>query len=1186
MFEPIAIIGMGGIFPDAMDLSEYWSNILASKNSVKEVPDSLWSLEDYYDENPKTKDKTYSKVAAMVEPIDFDALEFGMSPNTVKSTAVEQLYGLVVAKQALLDAGLYGEHKQVFNKERAGVIMSATVGKPLFNLCHRTEIPKLRKIFKNVGMPDTISNTILERYDNTLEDWDEACNPGTLANVVAGRIVNRFDLRGTSCCVDAACASGLASVKFAMEELHNGNCDIMLAGGVNLDLTPNTFISFSKTPALSKTNRIRPFDANADGMVLGDGVGMIVLKRLSDAERDQDKIYAVIRGAGSSSDGRANSIYAPSKQGQILAIKNALTSAGFSEKDISLIEAHGTGTSVGDQCELEALKEIFKDGNEDDRKIVIGSVKGFIGHLRMAAGIASLIKTVLALNQQIYPPTAHIETPNIALSNSCFIPLEKPVPWVVNSRRPIRRAGVSAFGFGGTNYHLILEEYKNTERQSFSKEPVAIIVKGNDRNQIALELCQLKNAVKADQYAYMNDKYLYPEIDLTDMRIGFVVNSYNDLIEKIELSIHELENNNADAWETGDIIFRENSISKESKLTVLFPGQGSQTVNAVLDFANKSPYIKEFLGAVDDLFINDQKKCLSEMVYPLKNDQNTLDQNNKLLSRTDYTQPTLAAVNGGIYKALKDRGISGDIYIGHSFGELMSLWAAGAFDDNDMLKLAYIRGQCMHKDTSNENGMLVVSADKEAVRKLLGTLPFVWISNENSYKQTVIAGSKSHLQIVAEKADGQGIRTKLLGVSSAFHTPVMEFAQKGFQSELEKFNFRNNFNAKVIANFDSSIYENGNIKFNLSKQLVNPVKFVDNIETAYQLGTRTYIEVGNKNVLSGLVKNILSKYDDVNIISTNNGKSNSVYQFELACLKLAVLGYKIKKNKSQYIPVNNKKGKTSYKISSQYFYLQKKRERMDLALNKTENIFKDINEFYEKDRKADETMEEYKGVEKKEFEASDFNQNTDMRMFEIYLNSQTEKNKRIIDLLMLMHEKNSTQLDSVCNYAIKMIESDEAVFRMILEKQERILNQYHNVTDLCTVKPSIKNNSYACVEKEDSIFVPENKTIAAYSGSEKKEAVYSEERVESEKKEQKEFQIVLNNIIDIISEATGFPKDIIQPAMNLESELGVDSIQSVEILTKIIENYNGNITDIVMEDFTQISSILELAEMVFKEYKG
>lgn len=389
MKEKVAIIGMGCVFPGAMDFTEYWQNIVEGKNCIKEVDPDFWKHEEFYDPDPTVPDMSYSKMGGQSGPIEFDTKEFGISPKVMEHTAVEQLFGLVVARQALIDAGYYGKDARPFNREKTGVIMSAGTASHVFSLHCRTQRYNIRKILVNNGIPEEAADLIVEKFLQTQHEWSEDDNPGYIPNVVAGRIANRFDLGGTSCSIDAACGASLGAVKFAVDELVSGNMDIMLCGGANLDNSPVSYLSFTKTPACSKTGKIRPFDADADGMIIGDGVGIMVLKRLADAERDGDKIYAVICGSGSSSDGRAKSIYAPSKEGQVRALNRAYENSSVDMDTIGLIEAHGTGTVAGDTCEIGSVMTAFPDS--DKRKTVLGSVKSQVGHMRLAAGIAGCI---------------------------------------------------------------------------------------------------------------------------------------------------------------------------------------------------------------------------------------------------------------------------------------------------------------------------------------------------------------------------------------------------------------------------------------------------------------------------------------------------------------------------------------------------------------------------------------------------------------------------------------------------------------------------------------------------------------------------------------------------------------------------------------------------------------------------
>ncbi|MBV9121027.1 MAG: polyketide synthase, partial [Chloroflexi bacterium] len=324
---PVAIIGLAGIFPQAASVAEFWDNIYHGRNCITEVPASRWSVADYYDSDPNAPDKTYSRWGGFIPDVPFDPMEFGIPPNVLEVTDVSQLLALGVAKRALEDAG-YGEG-QAFDRSRTGVILGVGGGQKLITpLTSRLQAPVWEEAMESAGISSDQARSISETIKSAYVPWEENSFPGMLGNVIAGRIANRLDLGGMNCVVDAACASSLAALRLALAELTDGNADMMITGGVDADNSIFMYMCFSKTPAFTANDRIRPFDAGSDGMMLGEGIGLLVLKRLADAERDGDRVYAVIRGLGSSSDGRFKSIYAPRSEGQALALERAYERAG------------------------------------------------------------------------------------------------------------------------------------------------------------------------------------------------------------------------------------------------------------------------------------------------------------------------------------------------------------------------------------------------------------------------------------------------------------------------------------------------------------------------------------------------------------------------------------------------------------------------------------------------------------------------------------------------------------------------------------------------------------------------------------------------------------------------------------------------------------------------------------------
>ncbi|MEJ2202293.1 MAG: beta-ketoacyl synthase N-terminal-like domain-containing protein, partial [Desulfuromonadaceae bacterium] len=484
----IAIVGIGCLFPKANNLSEFWSNIRQGLDAITEVPASHWRPEDYFDKDPKAADRVYAKMGGFLSPIDFNPMEYGILPNAMEAIDTSQLLGLVAVDQALKDAG-YGPGPD-FDRERVSVILGVTGALELvIPLGARLGHPIWRAAMQEAGIDAATADDAVQRISEAYVPWQENSFPGLLGNVVAGRISKHFNFGGTNCVCDAACGSSLSALNLASLELISGQSDMVVTGGIDTFNDIFMYSCFSKTPALSPSGHARPFDAEGDGTTLGEGLGILVLKRLADAQRDQDKIYAVIRGIGTSSDGRGAAIYEPSAAGQQKALRRAYQQAGVDPLSIGLIEAHGTGTRVGDAIEVKALREVF--GEADKPCCAIGSVKSQIGHTKAAAGAAGLIKAALALHHKVLPPSIKVTKPQEAVTagKTPFYLNSSSRPWIAPTGQP-RRAGVSALGFGGSNFHCVLEEYEPQKQLVDWPEDIQIAAFGADNSaglQTALE---------------------------------------------------------------------------------------------------------------------------------------------------------------------------------------------------------------------------------------------------------------------------------------------------------------------------------------------------------------------------------------------------------------------------------------------------------------------------------------------------------------------------------------------------------------------------------------------------------------------------------------------------------------------------------------------------------------------------
>jgi acyl transferase domain-containing protein/NAD(P)H-dependent flavin oxidoreductase YrpB (nitropropane dioxygenase family)/NADP-dependent 3-hydroxy acid dehydrogenase YdfG len=866
----VAVIGMACLFPGAQTLGDYWANVVHGADSVGEVPPERWNQAIYFDPESHGGGKSASKWGGFLADVPFDPLAYGIPPKSLTAIEPVQLLSLEVSRRALDDAG-YGEKSgRAFDRERTAVIFGAEAGTDLAGA------------YGFRGMLPQYTGTIPPELDAVLPRLSEDSFAGILANVVAGRVANRLDLGGPNFTVDAACASSLAAVDLCVKELVSGTSDMALCGGADLHNSLNDYLLFSSVHALSRTGPARTFDADADGTTIGEGIAVVVLKRLADAQRDGDRVYAVIKGVGAASDGKSLGLTAPRQSGQERALERAFRRAHVTPRAIGLVEAHGTGTVVGDKVELAALTEVFVRDGVAPGSVALGSVKSQIGHTKCAAGMAGLIKTALALYHGVKPPTLHVRTPNPywKRATSPFVFHRAARPWPARERR----AGLSAFGFGGTNFHAVLEAPPDALPADVAVDrwPAELFLfRGRDRAAAAERVALLESLLAEDQPWRLRDLARAASCGGDGpVQVAVVASDLDDLRGKLARA-RGFERDPrgvfvTDAPQAGD----------PAAVAFLFPGQGSQRPGMLADLFVAFPPLQRWLRLGERWL---------DRLYPgaaFSPDEEKEQQ--AAVTDTRVAQPTLGMADRAMADLLLRCGVRPALAGGHSYGELVALALAGALPDDELLALSEARAEAILAAAAATGGdpgtMAAVPASPDATAGLLVDHPDVVLANQNAPNQTVISGPTAAVERAVEALAKAGVKARRLPVACAFHSPVVAGASALFAERLTTvavaapaFPVWSNTTAAPYPAVPDAI------RTRLALHVSRPVRFAEQIEQMYAAGARVFVEAGPGRVLTGLVDAVLGDRPHVAVACDAPGKPG-LAAFLGALAELAVHG--------------------------------------------------------------------------------------------------------------------------------------------------------------------------------------------------------------------------------------------------------------------------------------------------------
>ena len=918
---PIAVIGMACRFPGgANSSSAFWKNIESGIDIGSEIPSDRWDIEKFYDKDSDRPGKMYVRKGYFIDDIDkFDAAFFNISPNESKVLDPQQRLALEVAFEAFENAG-YSMEK--IPREACGVFMAAS----------QNDYADLEFKTKNYEKIDAYGFT------------------GYLFSGIPGRISYYFGLNGPSIAMDAACASSLTTVHEACVSIQTGECEMALAGGVHLNISPNTTLSLCRLKALAPDGLCKTFDKSADGYARGEGCGIVVLKSLAKALDDGDNILAVIKGTAVSHGGSGQGLTVPSGQNQQKLILKALRKAEMDPNDIDYIECHGTGTSLGDPIEVNAINEVFKRNRSTP--LFVGSVKGNIGHTEAAAGVAGLIKTILMINHKTIVPQMHFKEPNPYLDLD-QVPIKIPTTLKTWESTGLRRAGVSSFGVTGQNAHVILEEAPAIQRRHIQSDLASDIFNSNvnllllsaaTRDALQKQCAQFSKFIKENESDIEGICYSRAlHHSYLKYRIGVIGNNPQEIEKKL-----------ADLGSGIDLPIGKDLLPLESghRVAFIFSGHGPQDFRMAAKLFETDPFFREKLTQIDEIFKKVADISVCESLTSPKNDHTQLD--------TDIAQPLIFAIQVGLFFLVKKLGINPHTVYGHSLGEAAAAYCGGALSLEDAAKVICFRSVLAAK-TKGQGKMMSVDSDPASLNELIKAKNLVSFASINGPTTLVLSGPESDLIELSKIFEARGIRFKLLDIGFASHSYQMDTVSEELEERLKDIRVQP-FSLPIYSSVSGSqANENDFNNKYWRANIRQTVQFKKGLDCLIDDGYNTFIEISSHPVIVEYVMQC-AELKRVNVVATgtlNRKKDNVVSLYEcIEKLYRAGLDFDFKKilkkgstfpalpnylwEKSRYW-VDEDKGTGAFEASHPFIG---NRIRQSQNLIQYENLFTDKNPYF------------------------------------------------------------------------------------------------------------------------------------------------------------------------------------------------------------------------------------------------
>ncbi|MEO7273439.1 MAG: beta-ketoacyl synthase N-terminal-like domain-containing protein, partial [Vicinamibacterales bacterium] len=877
--DDIAVVGLGCLFPGAPDVGTFWRNIVAKVSAITSPPPEAWSEQQFFDPSSGANDRVYCRKGGYLGSLAyFDPLDHGIMPRAVEGGEPDQWLALHVARQALRDAGL--EDASAYRERAALILGKGTYANrgTLSVIQHALIVDYTIDLLKTLqpALTDEDLRRIRADLKRRLPRFDSETAPALIPNVTVGRIANRLDIMGPSYTIDAACASSLVAIDIAIKGLRHGEYDLALVGGLQV-ATPLPVLSlFCQLQALSASERIRPFDEEADGTLLSEGIGMAVLKRRSQAERDGDRIYAFVKGSGVASDGRGVGVLAPRPEGEVLALRRAYGSAGVDPRTVGLIEAHGTGTLVGDAVEVESLGRLFGERGAAPR-VALGSVKSMIGHTMPAAGMAGFIKAVLSLYYKTLPPTINVTTPSprLKIERTPFYINSETRPWVHGDPQYPRRAGINAFGFGGINAHVVVEEAPavagapthdtawDSEVCLFSGDSrAAVMAQARDVSALLARQPATRLMDLASSLAAVRSSAAAPPVTL-----GIVARSTEDLARKIERALARLADPACRRLkESSGLYYFDEPLARAGKLAFVFPGEGAQYVNMLDDLCRYFPEVRACFDAMDRvLFEHPRGFRLSERVFPpppfTDAERQAAEQ---ALWQMDVAVEAVVTANAAMSTLLGTLGIVPDAMLGHSSGDYSAIRAAGMVDEarNDQ-RIVELNDQHRGAEDTGEmpqqTCLFAVAGPRARVEQICAAVGAnASVAMDNCRHQVVIAIDPAHAGALESALQDACLLYERLAFDRPYHTAQFQpFAEK-LRPLLNEWIVRGPalplYSCTNVGLYPDDVAQARQLAFD---HWVQPVEFRRTIEKMWDDGVRLFVEAGPRGNLTAFIDDVL-----------------------------------------------------------------------------------------------------------------------------------------------------------------------------------------------------------------------------------------------------------------------------------------------------------------------------------------